>query len=113
MASYFLMILYMVINLDNVCHKIKARSLLAVSAVLCIVIAGASGYGLAAWMQFKYTPVHTVLPFVLLGIGVDDSFVIINALDHTDSSLPVHERMAEAISHAGISIMVTSLTDFV
>merc|ERR1719223_1964992 len=64
-------------------------------------------------MQFIYTPVHSVLPFVILGIGVDDSFVIMNAFDHTDPTMDPPRRMAEALSHAGASIMVTSLTDFV
>ena len=39
------------------------------------------GFGLAALMGFVWTPVHTVLPFVILGLGVDDSFVIVNALN--------------------------------
>lgn len=48
------------------------------------------------WAQFAYTPVQSVLPFVLIGIGVDDSFVIMNALDRTDVSLPPQERIAQA-----------------
>jgi len=112
-ASYYIMILYLVINLGGLCHKVRSRALLSVAAILCIVVAGGAGYGISMWLQFAYTPVHSVLPFVLLGIGVDDSFVIINALDRTDPSLPVPERMAKALSHAGVSIMVTSLTDFV
>jgi hypothetical protein len=36
-----------------------------------------------------------------------------NAFDRTSPALPVSERIAAAISHAGVSIMVTSLTDFV
>merc|ERR1719436_2340676 len=68
---------------------------------------------MSSWLQFIYSPAHGVLPFVILGIGVDDSFVIMNAFDRTDPMLPVPKRIATAISHAGISIMVTSLTDFV
>merc|ERR1719382_1270680 len=36
-----------------------------------------------------------------------------NAFDRTDPTLPVGNRVATAISHAGVSIMVTSLTDVV
>jgi len=112
-SAFLIMIVYLVINLGGLGHKIKSRALLAFGSVIAIVLGGAAGYGLSMWFQFKYTPVHSVLPFVVLGIGVDDSFVIMNALDRTDPNLPVPERIAKAISHAGVSIMVTSLTDFV
>jgi len=112
-AAFFVMIIYLILNLGGLCHKIRSRALLALGCVLSIVMAGCAGYGLAMYLQFDYTPVMSVLPFVLLGIGVDDSFVIMNALDSTDPSVPVPERLAEALSHAGVSIFVTSLTDFV
>jgi len=111
-AAFLIMIVYMVLNLGGLGHKVRSRCLLALAATLCIVVAGAAGYGLSMWLGFDYTPVHSVLPFVILGIGVDDSFVIMGALDHVDGMLPVPQRIAAAISHAGVSIMVTSLTDF-
>ena len=48
------------------------------------------------------------------GIGVDDMFVIIQALEQlspAEKALPVPERVAAALKHAGVSITVTSLTD--
>eukprot|EP00933_Yihiella_yeosuensis_P032822 TRINITY_DN26483_c0_g1_i1.p1 TRINITY_DN26483_c0_g1~~TRINITY_DN26483_c0_g1_i1.p1 ORF type:complete len:927 (+),score=196.51 TRINITY_DN26483_c0_g1_i1:71-2851(+) len=111
--AFLVMIIYLLVNLGGFCHKFRQRALLAMGCVLTIVMSGVSGYGLAMWFQFPYTPVMSVLPFVLLGIGVDDSFVIMNALDRVDSTLPVNERIAHAVSHAGVSILVTSLTDFV
>lgn len=112
-AAFMIMIVYLILNLGGLCHKIKSKALLAFACIISIVIAAAAGYGLSMWLGFMYTPVHSVLPFVILGIGVDDSFVIMNALDRTDPTKPVPERIAQAISHAGASIMVTSLTDFV
>lgn len=111
-AAFLVMIIYVTLNLGGLCHKIKSRALLAMGCILCIVLSGAAGYGLAMYLQFDYTPVMSVLPFVLLGIGVDDSFVIMNAIDRVDPALPVAERIATAMSHAGVSIMFTSLTDF-
>jgi len=111
--AFLIMIIYVTLNLGGLCHKIKSRALLALGCILSIVLAGAAGYGIAMYCQFDYTPVMGVLPFVLLGIGVDDSFVIMNSLDRTNPSLPVPERIASAMSHAGVSIMITSITDFV
>lgn len=112
-AAFAIMIVYVTLNLGGLCHKIKMRSLLALGCILSIVLAGAAGYGVAMYLQFDYTPVMSVLPFVLLGIGVDDSFVIMNSLDHVGSGLELPQRIATAMSHAGVSIMITSITDFV
>ncbi|CEL94251.1 unnamed protein product [Vitrella brassicaformis CCMP3155] len=72
-----------------------------------------------AGFGFKFGPLHSTLPFLLLGIGVDDAFIITSAFHHTydadaypmESSIPLHERVALAMSHAGMSITLTSITD--
>ena len=51
---------------------------------------------------------------VCAGISVDNMFVILSALDglgRREHSLPVPERTAAMMEHAGLSIMVTSFTD--
>lgn len=57
------------------------------------------------------SPLMSVLPFLLLGIGVDDMFVIVNSYDNTPAHLPVPERVALALAESGSSVTVTSLTD--
>ena len=47
----------------------------------------------------------------MIGIGVDDMFIICNALDQTSLKLTRRERFIEALRHAGPSITITSLTD--
>ena len=42
-----------------------------------------------------------VLPFVLLGLGVDDSFVICNAFGRTDPRKSIPDRMAEGLGTSG------------
>jgi predicted RND superfamily exporter protein len=56
---------------------------------------------------------HSVLPFVLLGIGVDNCFVLVNAFSQTNPAHSIVERSAESLRHAGASITVTSATDVV
>ena len=49
-----------------------------------------------------------------LGIGVDDMFVIVQCYDQLkphELQLPMHERMGLTMKHAGMSILVTSITD--
>ena len=47
-----------------------------------------------------------------MGLGVDDTFVIMNAYSVTDISTSVTERMRQTSIRAGSSILVTSVTDF-
>ncbi|CAM9868562.1 unnamed protein product, partial [Laminaria digitata] len=43
------------------------------------------------------TPRAQILPFVLLGLGVDDSFVICNAFGRTDPRKSIPDRMSEGL----------------
>lgn len=48
------------------------------------------------------------------GIGVDDMFVVVGSyqsLSHHELSLPLAQRMGKLLRHAGVSILVTSVTD--
>lgn len=73
-----------------------------------------ASYGLCFYLGVFYGPVHPIIPFLMLGIGVDDMFVIIQALDNLSAEeklMPIPERMARALKYAGVSITVTSVTD--
>ena len=52
---------------------------------------------------------------IFLGLGVDDMFVIVQAMDCVERQVvakqPVHVQIAYAMRSAGVSITVTSLTD--
>jgi predicted RND superfamily exporter protein len=60
------------------------------------------------------------LPFILLGIGVDDAFVIVNAFNRerkvprtSEDNETLAVRSGRGLARAGASITVTSLTDLV
>uniref|UniRef100_A0AAG5CW11 SSD domain-containing protein n=2 Tax=Anopheles atroparvus TaxID=41427 RepID=A0AAG5CW11_ANOAO len=75
-----------------------------------------SGCGLVAAIGVSYGPVHTSLPFLLMGLGVDDMFVMMacyRKVRKVNPDLPLAERMGLMLQHAGASITVTSLTDIV
>jgi len=82
-------------------------------SVAAVGLAIGSSMGLSQLCGWFYAPIHTVLPFVLLGLGVDDSFVIMNSFGQTNPDDDMKIRMRQAMSHAGVSITVTSMTDFV
>ena len=80
----------------------------------------AAGFGLSSICGLFYGPVHSLLPFILLGIGVDDAFVIVNAFNRerkepraAENNEDIAKRCARALARAGASITVTSATDLV
>jgi predicted RND superfamily exporter protein len=112
--SYIILLVYVGVNLghmDSSC--IQMRVVLALSVLVTVGMAIVSSTGLASSMGIMYTPLHSLLPFILLGIGVDDSFVIADAFDTVNAAASPRDKIAVALSHAGVSITITSLTDLV
>lgn len=75
-----------------------------------------SGCGICSLLGVSYGPVHTSLPFLLMGLGVDDIFVMMacwRKIRETNSNDPKEERFGLMLQHAGASITVTSITDIV
>ena len=54
-----------------------------------------------------------VLPFLVLGVGIDNIFIIIDAVDRQPSSITGDARIARALGQVGASISMTTLTDLV
>ena len=72
-------------------------------------------YGFCSLCGLAYGPLHNIIPFLLLGIGIDDMFVTMqcfNNLSPADSQRSLKERFGLTMSRAGCAITVTSLTDF-
>lgn len=74
--------------------------------------------GICSLIGIPYGPVHTSLPFLLLGLGIDDIFVFMASWKkiHTNELIlnrPLTERIGFALGHAGSAISVTSFTDVV
>lgn len=78
---------------------------------MCVGLSFTSSSGLAYLVGGKSAGIHNLLPFMLIGIGVDDMFVISSAIDQTNVRDPVEVRMKQGMIHAGASISITSFTN--
>lgn len=63
------------------CSPVHFRSCAAAVGLSCIAFAYMSCQYWAFMLGHKFCGVHSLLPFLLLGIGVDDMFVVCNAVD--------------------------------
>ena len=79
--------------------------------LICIFLSYFSGFGVMFNLGGQVAGVHNLMPFLLIGIGVDDMFVIANAIDQVPFSKSAEERIVTGLSHAGPSITITSFTN--
>ena len=50
--------------------------------ILVIVLSLGASFGFCFYMGIFFADMHPVIPFLLLGIGVDDMYVIVGAVDN-------------------------------
>ena len=108
--SVTLVAIYCILFMGS-CSPIHFRSAAAGVTLLCVGLSFGASQGLAFLVGGKVAGIHNLLPFLLIGIGVDDMFVISSNIDQTDPRLPVEKRMQIGLQHAGSSITITSFTN--
>nr|XP_012227494.1 PREDICTED: patched domain-containing protein 3-like [Linepithema humile] len=107
--------IYVIVMIGR-CNVMQQRVYLSLMGICVVGQALLSSYGLCFYMGFMYGPVHPILPFLLLGIGVDDMFVIMQSLEtmsEADKALDIPARIAKSIQVSGMSITATSFTNIV
>jgi len=120
-VSYLVAVLFLGATLGTAICGRGSRWAMSLSTLVLIILATVAGFGIASLCGLLYGPVHSILPFVLLGIGLDDAFVIANAFDRerdgisreSEDDAALVKRGGRALARAGASITVTSLTDLV
>ena len=116
--GFGIMFMYVQVMLGKF-NWLEQRAMLALSGLSCIGLAIGFTYGFCSALGLFYGPMHNLIPFLMLGIGVDDMFVIIQCFDNlsaAEKNLRSEDDIPRVISltmrRAGVAITVTSLTDF-
>ncbi|XP_072364504.1 patched domain-containing protein 3-like isoform X2 [Scyliorhinus torazame] len=108
--TYFLSIFFSItscMRFDCVRNKVWVASLGVVSSGLAVL----SGFGLLLFCRMKFAINTANAPFLILGIGVDDMFIMLSSWQKTKVKDKVGDRLAETYAEAAVSITITTLTD--
>ncbi len=108
-AAVGIIIVYVFLQFSE-CSVVGARFTLAAAGIATVGLALGVAYGLGS-ITSPNTPVHSVLAFLLFGIGVDDVFVIAGTFSRSKSTDSIPRRVASTLQHAGSSVLLTSVTD--
>ena len=64
---------------------IHFRSGASCITLFCVMLSYTASTGMGFLLGYKTSGINNLLPFLLIGIGVDDMFVLSSAIDQTDS----------------------------
>ncbi|XP_078391130.1 patched domain-containing protein 3-like [Cetorhinus maximus] len=108
--TYFLSITFSItscMRFDCVRNKVWVAALGVISAGLAVL----SGFGLLLFCGMKFAINTANAPFLILGIGVDDMFIMLASWQKTNVKGEVEDRLAETYAEAAVSITITTVTD--
>ncbi|XP_048016283.1 patched domain-containing protein 3-like [Megalobrama amblycephala] len=94
-------------RLDSVRTKVWVATFGVVSAGLAVL----ASFGLLLFCGMPFAMTVGSAPFLILGVGVDDMFIMISCWQKTEVNKAVEVRLAETYKEAGVSITITTLTD--
>ncbi|XP_072364514.1 patched domain-containing protein 3-like [Scyliorhinus torazame] len=109
-VTYFLTIFFSIMScmrFDCVRTKVSVAALGVISAGLAVV----TGFGLLMYCGMSFAIDTANAPFLILGIGVDDMFIMLSSWQKTKVHDKVEDRLAKTYSEAAVSITITTLTD--
>ncbi|XP_029102304.1 patched domain-containing protein 3 [Scleropages formosus] len=95
------------LRFDCVRNKVWVAAFGVMSAGLAVL----SSFGMMLYIGVPFVMTVANSPFLILGIGVDDMFILISCWQQTNVHDKVEDRLADTYKEAAISITITTLTD--
>ncbi|WAR27800.1 PTHD3-like protein [Mya arenaria] len=68
-------------------------------------------FGLCSAIGVDFVSIVGVVPFLVIGIGIDDMFILLSGLSGAQGENTVENKIAETLRSSGVGITITSITD--
>uniref|UniRef100_A0A8C3H7Y4 Patched 2 n=1 Tax=Chrysemys picta bellii TaxID=8478 RepID=A0A8C3H7Y4_CHRPI len=92
----------------------KSQGAVGLAGVLLVALSVASGLGLCSLLGISFNAATTqVLPFLALGIGVDDMFLLAHVRPPWPGRPALGERTGECLRRTGTSVALTSISNMI
>ena len=114
MAGFLVVGVYVLVMLGKF-NSVQQRAFLSLVGIASVVMGLYSAYGVCAVLGFQETSMISIIPFLLLGIGIDDMFVIVQSFDtlrEEDLHRPLIERFGICMKHAGVRSPISLCLSF-
>ena len=111
-VSFVLMIVFSCTMLGRFSNPLNGHALLAVAGVFAVVLGMLLGASLAVIFGVPFINMVGALPFLVVGIGIDDMFIILDELDRQKPQNTI-ETVKVVMQSSGATITMTTMTDLV
>lgn len=112
--GYVLMVIYAAFTqarVDGRWLAIKSNVALSFVGVILVTYSSICGLGLSTAMGINFNAATTqIVPFLSLGLGIDDMFLLLHNYDEIIQTMRVNE-MGILLKETGMSVMVTSINN--
>ncbi|KAG7258887.1 LOW QUALITY PROTEIN: hypothetical protein CRUP_017823 [Coryphaenoides rupestris] len=112
-SGYLLMLAYACLTMLR-WDCVKSQGAVGLAGVLLVALSVAAGLGLCSLLGISFNAATTqVLPFLALGVGVDDVFLLAHAFSETGQNkrIPFEDRTGECLKRTGASVALTSISN--
>ncbi|XP_041856023.1 protein patched homolog 1 isoform X1 [Melanotaenia boesemani] len=112
-SGYLLMLAYACLTMLR-WDCAKSQGAVGLAGVLLVTLSVAAGLGLCSLLGISFNAATTqVLPFLALGVGVDDVFLLAHAFSETgqNNRIPFEDRTGECLKRTGASVALTSISN--
>ncbi|KAL4229916.1 Patched domain-containing protein 3 [Mactra antiquata] len=93
------------------CDVVGQKSNLGFAGVIAAGLAIVAAFGVGSACGVEFVSIVGVIPFLIIGIGVDDMFMLMSGITNADYNADVETRIGETMRTSGVSITITTLTD--
>ncbi|KHN70711.1 Patched domain-containing protein 3 [Toxocara canis] len=90
-----------------------AKLFVAFGATVCPILAITVTFGVYALASLRTNTIMLIMPFLIMGIGVNDAFLMIHCWQRLSSDRIVNERLGLVLEEVGPSITITTLTNVI
>ncbi len=110
LITFLFMIIFACLVSGNFFNPAQGHALLATSCVIAVSYGIICGLGFGMWLGVPFISIVGFLPFLILGVGLDDMFIIVNEFDRLPRGLSVVRCVSIVMTNTGSSITMTTVT---
>ncbi|EZG45095.1 patched family protein [Gregarina niphandrodes] len=108
--AYVIIATYMVV-FNHTRNLVRSKSMCGFMGSVSALLGYLAGGGICYWAGLKHTPTMHASPFLVLAIGLDNTFVVLNfyTLSYSQTAKP-KDRCRNALTDSGIALFITTFT---
>ncbi|KAK3783201.1 hypothetical protein RRG08_046993 [Elysia crispata] len=110
--GYVLMFIYACVSLLRWNDAVSSQSGIGMAGVVLVSLSVAAGLGICSVLGISFNASTTqIIPFLALGLGVDDMFLIAHTYHENADLVPNQEVTGEVLKRTGVTVLLTSLSN--